>query len=295
MKILENKSRYFLMDPTGGPPRMALAHSFWALQEREQLLLASLEQGIAAGFEFFEAGLREDRMTELRSLLERLPLKLIAQGWATTIGELEPFLQRAMCLKAVAFNLHLGHAFHTVDEAVALMEEAEAMTKRYGLPLLLETHRGRITQDLFRTYELSRRLPDVMFTLDASHYLVGGEIWGGSEKMFRKHLAPVLSHTGMIHGRISDGQSVQVPAGARMAATELLLELWTEAMRLWLAEAPAGAVLVFEPELGPPPYAFLTADGRETFSRHEETQVLVALAREAWQAAQSRPHSEVRA
>ncbi len=238
---------------------------------------ASLEQACRDGFEYFEAGLSEDRISETRALLRRFPLKLIAQGWAPSAGEAAAFFQRAAELGAIALNLHLGHAYLTTSEAVDMTGEVQRQAEAFGIPLLLETHRGRLTQDLFRTAELLAQLPEIAITLDVSHYIVASENLGGAEELFRACMAPLLARTALIHGRISNGQSSQVRVDDGFAFTTVTQSLWRQAMQLWLADAPADAVLIFEPELGPPPYAFLDPSGAETFSRTAETRRLTEL------------------
>ncbi len=282
MLVESTNSKYCFRQPGRTAPALALSQSYWALTQREIPISDSLETACKEGYEYFEAGLSEDRLSEIEALLKRFPLKLIAQGWANTIAETIPFMRRAVSLGAVAFNLHLGHAFLSAAEAAALAAEAQAHASALGLPLLLETHRGRMTQDLFRTSELVRHNPSINITLDVSHYIVASESLGGDEALFRKHMEPLLERTGLIHGRISNGQSAQVLAEAPLAFTEVTQSFWREAMQLWSRNAPSDAVLVFTPELGPPPYAYLLRDGAETFSRTNETHTLVELARQAW-------------
>jgi hypothetical protein len=169
------RSRYLFRRTDATAPSLGLAQSFWALGQREISLAQSLESACADGFEYFEVGLREDRLAETASLLKAFPLKLIAQGWATAVGEARVFLERAVELGAVAINVHLGHAYLTADEAALMVDDVYRMADSYQLPLLLETHRGRVTQDLCRTAELLRLRPDTVVTLDLSHYLVAGE------------------------------------------------------------------------------------------------------------------------
>jgi hypothetical protein len=279
------RSRYIFRKTGATAPSLGLAQSFWALGKREILLAQSLEEACADGFEYFEVGLLEDRLSETASLLKAFPLKLIAQGWAATAGEARVFLERAVERGAVAINIHLGHAYLTADEAALMVDDVYRMADECRLPLLLETHRGRVTQDLLRTVKLR---PDTVLTLDLSHYLVAGETLGGSEDLFRASLSSLLARTGLIHGRISNGRSIQVGTDDAFAFTEVLESLWQEAMELWLADAPADAVFVFEPELGPPPYVYTERSGSEIFSRTEETRVITELARRAWSAAWAR-------
>lgn len=275
-------SKYCFRQPGRTTPALALSQSYWALTQREISIDESLEAACKEGYEYFEAGLSEDRMEEIASLLKRFPLKLIAQGWTNTAAEAAAFMQRAAQLGAVAFNLHLGHAFLSANQAADMVAEAQQHAAALSLPLLLETHRGRLTQDLFRTAELVARNPSIHITLDVSHYIVASENLGGDEALFRTHMAPLLARTALIHGRISNGQSAQVLSDAPLAFTAATQSFWKQAMQLWIHDAPRDAVLVFVPELGPPPYAYLLRDGAETFCRTAETRTLVRLAREAW-------------
>jgi hypothetical protein len=271
-------------------PALGLAQSYWALSQREVPIGQALADACSEGYDYFEVGLREERLDETTQLLKQFPLRLIAQGWASSAQEASIFFERAAQLHAVALNMHLGHAYMSIDESVDLVEEVRGQACAYGIPLLIETHRGRLTQDLFRASELVRRLPEIVITLDASHYIVAGETLGGSEDLFRLHLAPMLTRTALIHGRISNGQSVQISMDDSFAFTRVLRSLWQQAMELWLVDAPNDAVFVFEPELGPPPYAYVKG-GIETFNRTAESRAIVRLAREAWEAALANANS----
>ena len=285
MPNFSSNTKYCFRKPGATTPALGLAQSFWALTRREIPIETSLEEACREGFEYFEVGLSEDRLAETKALLDRFPLKLIAQGWAPSAGEATVFFQRAAELGAIALNLHLGHAYLTTNEAVDMIGQVQRQAEAYGIPLLLETHRGRLTQDLFRTVELLARIPEMVITLDLSHYIVASENLGGPEELFRAHITPLLARAALIHGRISNGQASQVRVDDAFAFTSVTQSLWRQAMKLWLAGAPADAVLIFEPELGPPPYAFLDPNGAETFSRTAETRRLTQLAREAWAAA----------
>lgn len=274
-------SRYLFRDSSNAAgPRLALAQSYWALQEREISIEDALTRSCEEGFEYLEAGLREERMVSLRTILRTLPLKFIAQGWASTIEDAIPFFERAIELNAIAMNLHLGHAYLHDAGKERLVDEAYALAERYRLPLMLETHRGRLTQDLHTACALIRRRPETRIALDVSHYLVVGEVFGGDATRFNVSLGSLFEATELIHGRISNGQQIQVSVTDAQSVAQTQ-SIWENAMAVWLANAPNDAVFVFEPELGPPPYAYLV-DGVETYSRTAETASLVRLAREAW-------------
>lgn len=279
-------SRYLLRSSRQSAPTLGLAESFWALQNRDISLFDSIERAVQDGVDYFEVGLRPERIEEARRLVSQFDLRLIAQGWATTASEAIFYFQQAAELKAIALNLQLGHAYMSSIEAIDLFGQVEHYSEIFGVPLLIETHRGRITQDLYRTAQWVRQCPGLAIALDLSHYIVAGENLGGDEQLFHEHLTPLLERTALIHGRISNGQSIQISVDASHGnIAHLFQAFWQQAMQCWLADAPADAVFIFEPELGPPPYAFTTPTGDETFSRTEQSRVLANMARNAWTSA----------
>ncbi len=143
--------KHFLRKAGAKVPEIDLAQSCWALTQRQVPIEESLEYACFEGFEYFEAGLREERLAETRVLRKKFPLKLIAQGWAASTKQAIVFFQRALEFGAIALNLYLGHAFFTTSEAVDLVGDVQHQAHVYSIPLLFETHRGRLTQDLFRS------------------------------------------------------------------------------------------------------------------------------------------------
>src|ERR1035437_8734261 len=121
MSILPPTSRYCFRQGTGTVPKLGLAQSYWALSQREISIERALEDACSEGFEYFEVGLCEERLAETRTLLDRFPLKLIAQGWATSAQDATIFLKHAVEFHAIALNMHLGHAYLTTSEAVDLV------------------------------------------------------------------------------------------------------------------------------------------------------------------------------
>jgi len=71
---------------------------------------------------------------------------------------------------------------------------------------------------------------------------------------FAEQLGPVLERTCFLHGRVSNGQSMQVSIddGEHASHLEHFKTLWRSAMARWLRAARPGDLLPFVPELGPP-------------------------------------------
>ena len=154
--------------------------------------------------------------------------------------------------------------------------------KRADVPMMLETHRGRVTQDLVRTVGYATAIPDLRFCLDISHYVVAGELGGRLSPEADAALDALLRRAPMVDGRVSNGEQVQVAVDPASEDTKKFLALWKRAMVYWLKGARRGEQFVFRVELGPPGYGIVAPGGRELSDRWEEAKVLRGLAERIW-------------
>lgn len=94
------------------------------------------------------------------------------------------------------------------------------------------------------------RIPDIRFTIDLSHFVVGGEFYGWPEEGASEKMMPILQRAAHAHGRVSDGEAAQVDVGDGSGQTaQFFVELWSIAMRHWLQGASAGDIFPFASEL----------------------------------------------
>ncbi|MBW3623532.1 MAG: sugar phosphate isomerase/epimerase, partial [Armatimonadetes bacterium] len=172
-------------------------------------------------------------------------------------------------------------------KAAELVRDARAYAAEQGVPYFIESHRNTATETLPQTYELIRRVPDLTFTADLSHYFVVGEFYGWENERLPERLGPILERTVSIHGRISNGEQVQVDVGDGTGRLpQAYVEIWSLAMKAFLADARPGDVFPFTPELGPPAYAIVHPDGSgEISDRWQQSLVMAQLARQAWEKA----------
>jgi hypothetical protein len=219
---------------------------------------------------------------ELISIIQKYRFGLIIQAYPSTTGELEQTLELAKQTRARAINVHAGSPHLSEDEAVALVNGLVSTASSVGVSLFFETHRGRITQDLYRTARLAQKVPQMQFTLDVSHYVLCEERPGPTDRL-APLLDTILNQTGMIHGRISNGQQIQVHSVDKDGdLAQNHRRLWAEAMRRWRLRNKPGSSLIFTPELGPPPYAIVDADGKELSDRLQQSGIVWDLAQTAW-------------
>jgi len=281
-----------LNDGSANPPRLRVQHSLWSLRrlpmnaEREWTLDQKFARVKAAGFDAVECWLTDDNELEHRQALDRHGLRLVLGHRPFTLGDVRATVERAVRLGADFVFAQPADAFTPLEQVAALVRDGRALAADRGLPLFVETHRNNFTENLPQTLALVEAVPDIRFTADLSHFVVVGEFYGWEEERAAERLAPVLERTSHIHGRISNGEQVQVDVGDGSGQTaQFFVELWAGAMRHWLRGAAPGDVLPFASELGPPRYAITLPDGREFSDRWEQSLVMKRLAEQAWRKA----------
>jgi len=218
-----------------------------------------------------------------RALLAEHRLAFGAMAFPARPEDLDPVLHAARDFGAAYVNAQVMDGFVVGEAAVALLGALDERARAAGIPFFVETHRGRVTQDLLRTVDYVRQLPDLRLTLDLSHYAVAGEFPGPSPAV-EAAFGALLPRAGSLHARVSNGEQVQVDAGdgSRGPAVHFR-RWWTEAMRQWRATAGPGGILPFVPELGPPGYAITRPEGGEVSDRWAQALVLADLGRRCWE------------
>lgn len=148
-------------------------------------------------------------------------------------------------------TLHVGTAFDdddALDRFAGALLEASA---RRSHMVLVETHRATVTQDAWRTLRWVERFPDLRFSLDASHWVLGGELdYGGGFSDRLPLFDPVLRRSPMVQGRIASGGAIQVAVDDPGPWQAHSVALWTRAFALRHHEVPNQSIS-FCPELLP--------------------------------------------
>jgi hypothetical protein len=201
-------------------------------------------------------------------------------------------------------TVHAGWGIEDDDDVYRFVESILDASEKTGLPIFIETHRATITQDMWRTVQITKRFPEALFNGDFSHYYCGQEMVYGGLEMKLAFIEPVFARIGFIHGRISSPGCMQVPVDAGHGRPqqahglanylEHFQELWTRAMLGFLRAAGPGDCLIFAPELlsGTHYYARLFADagGRlvEESDRYQQALLYQQIARDCFAEASRR-------
>jgi hypothetical protein len=208
-------------------------------------------------------------------------------------------------------TVHAGWGLEDDTEVFRLVEAILAVSDKHRLPIFIETHRATITQDLWRTVEITKKFPEVRFNGDFSHYYCGQELVYGDWTTKLAFMEPIFARVGFMHGRIASPGCMQVPIDADLTSRppqaygvsnylDDFKELWTRAMLGFLRTSIRGDVLIFAPELlaGTYYYARLFPDASGQFTeesdRYAQALLYKDLARDCFAEAQRRCLSSVK-
>ena len=156
-------------------------------------------------------------------------------------------------------TLHLGWGMEDEDEVNRLVESVLQASEKFQLPAFIETHRATVTQDMWRTVQITKAFPEVRFNGDFSHYYCGQEMIYGDFEEKLEFMQPIFERVSFIHARIASSGCMQMPIDTidgrpRAAAGDVdylphFKAIWTRVMSAFLKNASAGDQLIFAPEL----------------------------------------------
>ena len=279
-----------LNDGSDQPPRLRVQHSLWSLiglpmnAQTEWTLDEKFARVQNAGFEAVECWLSPEDEQAHKDALDRHGLRLALGHHPFSLDDVKRTVAQAVRLGADYVFAQPLTPYTPLAEAVSFLREARRIARDHGLPFFVETHRNNVPESLNQALELIDRMPEVRFTGDFSHYVLVGEFYGWKDEGAIERMRPVLERTSHLHGRISNGEAVQVDVGDGTGDTaKFFVQIWAAAMRHWLTDARPGDILPFASELGPPRYALTLPDGREFSDRWQQSLVMKKLAEQAWE------------
>jgi hypothetical protein len=282
-------------DGKDAPPRLQIVLNLWGLSaypspKEEWTEERKVQEIAAAGFDAFDVwigGAKEADFSRWKALAEKHALAIGVETEILRPEDADAAIEGAKRLASVYLDAHVAGYFTPQAEAEALLRSAVDRFRKANMALAVQTHRGRVTQDLLRSVAYAKAIPGLRFDLDLSHYFVGGSIGGGDGALgpeAERALAVMMERAIMLDGRVSNGEQVQIdhrnPAYA--AERDRHASMWKQGMKRWLATARRGDVFPFRIELGPPDYAILGRDGREISDRWEQQRDMKALVERLW-------------
>ncbi|WP_235991723.1 sugar phosphate isomerase/epimerase family protein [Metabacillus schmidteae] len=271
--------------------KIDIQQSWWAMNglgndNREWTMEEKFEKIAEAGFTGIMGELPEEHdMDKWRRLLDEYQFSFGIHSFPSKREDLQQLLTKAKEFGVQYVSSQVMDDFIIGEEAVQLLKSLVDEAKKVNIPYFVETHRGRITQDLIRTVNYVKEISDLRLTVDLSHYVVAGE--GCHSKKAEECFDILLKRTSSIHARVSNGHQIQIDIGSdgNHPMTERFVKWWEKGMSYWLQEANQGDVLPLVCELGPPDYSITkhtSIDTIEISDRWEQAIVFKRILEEAW-------------
>lgn len=173
----------------------------------------------------------------------------------------------------------------TVAEAIPVVRGWLEIADETGVPVMFETHRDCITNDMFFTLQLLDAIPEMRLCADLSHYVLNRELQLPLADEFARLFDQLLHRSDCFQGRIANREQIQVPIAFPQHAewVELFRHWWEQGFESWKSRNEDDAELIFLCELGPPHYAITDAHGQELSDRWEEALTIKSWARDIWE------------
>ncbi|MGB3815488.1 MAG: sugar phosphate isomerase/epimerase [Shinella sp.] len=265
--------------------------SLWAMERRhtdgnERSLHDNIAMIAEAGFKGISAHYtnRAD-VVRLNEIVRGSGLEIEGVCFPRSVEDLRLPLELASEFPVRHINLQPDVRLRRVEDCLPLLDGWMRLAENAGIPVFIETHRDRMTTDLFFTLDLLDRRPELPLLADLSHFLVGREFAFPVEEENHALIRRILDNSHAFHGRVASREQVQIEISFphHRPWLDLFLDWWDYGFRAWRARAVADAALVFTCELGPKPYAITGRDGNDMTDRWGEALMLRRMVRDLWE------------
>jgi len=168
------------------------------------------------------------------------------------LNRMKTRLEFLTSLKPDFINSHTGKDYFSFEDNCRIIEVAENIARRSGIPVLHETHRGRFTFHAASMLPYLEKFPTLKLTGDFSHWCTVSESMLQDQKAIIEKVIPHVHH---IHARIGYEHSPQVNdpfAPEWKSHSEAFISWWK---KIIAAQSINGKQsLTITPEFGPVPY-----------------------------------------
>jgi len=198
--------------------------------------------------------------------------------------DMEPLLDFAVEMNACMVNVISGVMPIKPQDAVSDVRRWIGEANDRNMPLLFETHRDGLLNDLYFTLQLMDLVPEMRLCADLSHFVVDRELRSPITERDQGYISAVLERSDCFQGRIANREQVQIQINfpQHQEWVEIFKGWWKQGMREWRKRNDDDATLVFLCELGPPPYAITDGDQNELSDRWQESLQIRDWVRTIW-------------
>jgi len=219
-----------------------------------------LERVRASGFEASEIylGSLHESPAEITRLHTSYKLQLIGQiltqgqSYQDHMKSLESQFEFASQCQVAFINSHAGRDIFSFAENVQIFQRIAQLSRGSGIPILIETHRGRPTYSAIETRKYLEAVPELRLTADFSHWMVVHESDLADQ---RANIELAITRADYIHARVGYAEGPQIPdprAPEWGHAVTTHLQLWQQIIDQHKRNGKES--LYITPEFGPPAY-----------------------------------------
>ena len=250
----------------------------WSLDEKLRMIRNAGLDG--AGVRFFDRAYAK----EVTDFLRAHGMSWQAQCYPKTVDDLKPIIAHVQEFGADHINLQPDVRPYRLAECIPYVEGWRRLADDSGIAMHIETHRDRMTTDLFFMLRLLDCFPELRLTGDLSHYLLGREFAWPVSAENHTLMHRIIDNCWGFHGRVASREQIQVQISfpTHKDWLELFMGWWEYGFRSWRRRAPDGATLTFLCELGPREYAMTDRDGYELSDRWLEAGMMKDMVRDLW-------------
>ena len=222
----------------------------------------------------------------LKSLYKEYGLGCMINAFPYSEDDMQPLLEFAQELDACMVNVISGVMPIRPEDAVPVVERWMREAEEIGMPLLFETHRDGLLNDMYFTLQLMDLVPEMRLCADLSHFVVDRELRAPVPARDQAYIESILDRSDCFQGRVASREQVQVQLDfpQHQQWVEIFKGWWTYGLREWRRRNDDDATLVFLCELGPPPYAITDGDQRELSDRWQESLKIREWVEDIWSA-----------
>ncbi len=260
--------------------KLEVFQSLWGMEQRlpdmpEPSMDDNFSKVAEAGFDgmCIDLGAEEiDQFREASRYYEKYSLRCMVKAFPARVKDLQPVLQLAKDFDACMVNVIGGVMPITVAGAVPVIYRWMEDADRVGMPLLFETHRDGLLNDLYYTLQVIDLVPEIRLCADLSHFVIDREFRSPIPEVDQGHIHRVLERSDCFQGRIANREQVQIQINfpQHQEWVEIFKDWWKKGMRLWRNRNDDDTTLVFLCELWPRPYAMTDSKQCELSDRWEE-------------------------
>ena len=198
--------------------------------------------------------------------------------------DMAPILDFAVEMNACMVNVISGVMPIKPEDAVSDVRRWIGEAADREMPLLFETHRDGLLNDLYFTLQLMDLVPEMRLCADLSHFVIDRELRSPIPERDQRYISSVLARSDCFQGRIANREQVQIQINfpQHQEWVAIFKGWWKEGMRAWRKRNDDNATLVFLCELGPPPYAITDGNQNELSDRWEESLQIRDWVKEIW-------------